>query len=33
MRHTGEWMPFKAGLTLAEAFELIEAVNDLHPMN
>ena len=31
MRHTGEWMPFQSGLTLAEAFELIQTVNVLHP--
>jgi hypothetical protein len=30
-RHTGEWMPFQTGLTLAETFELIETVNVLHP--
>jgi hypothetical protein len=33
MRHTGEWMPFEAGVTLAEAFELIETVNVLQPLN
>ena len=33
MRHTGEWMPFQEGVTLAEAFELIETVNVLQPLN
>jgi hypothetical protein len=33
MRHTGEWIPFQSGLTLAEAFELIQTINVLQPKN
>lgn len=32
MRHNGQWLPFEAGvMTLAEALQLIETVDLLHP--
>jgi len=31
MRHTGQWLPFEMGVTLAEALRSIETVELLHP--
>jgi hypothetical protein len=32
MRHTGQWRPLHAGVTLAEAFRLLESDGVLHPL-
>ena len=32
MRHTGEWWPLHAGVTLAEALRLLESDGVLHPL-